>query len=534
MRRPRMPENALRPGVVPAPLDPPPERTHRRRPRGGAPLRPGPQRLLLVCCVIGGGGALGSLLLVSPLPIAGALGLMLVVTAFYEPRVASLVVLTSWLGPFAVALLTRRIAGMALGPGDVFLWVGLAGVVVRYLVRTPVIRFGAGPLFSGVVLAYFAVVLLAATIGVGMGNRLGTASDAILPTSAILSYFLFREAYRGRPRTFAQDVFVLSGVLGLTLIATTALGLAETLGTVVDSVYTRGVEDNTLRIDAPSQRLAIFGILLFAVGAAPHRGWARRYRWVLVAGLVGATAMSLTRSTWVPLILLVIVLPALVAPDRILRRLSTRSAVALLVGVLGIGLASSGAMGEWAQGVASRFTSAAASDVAQDDSYQQRLVENEAAARQIEAHPVLGIGFPRAYGVYVPYNDPLTEVTYFAPRVFIHNSYIGVQMWLGIPGVLTLLAYTAVLVATTWDVMIRRRFDPRAPAAALATIAVIAATSTFQTHLMYAPAHALLAVAMALIDVSYQARSRLTPGEWQLGTARAGREAWRAHTRRGR
>lgn len=466
---------------------------------------------MLLCCLVGAAGAIASIVLLNPLPLAGAAGLMVVLTAFYVPRVASLVVLTSWLGPFAIALFQRRIAGMALGPGDVFLWVGLAGIVVRHLLHAQPLRSGAKPRFGGVIVAYFGVVLFAATIGVATGNRLGTASDAILPTSAVLSYFLFREAYRGRPRTFAQDVFVLSGVLGLALIASVGLGMAETLGTVIDSVYTRGAVDDTLRIDAPSQRLAIFGILLFAVGAGPYRGWAYRYRWVLLAGLVGATAMSLTRSTWVPLILLAIVLPALVAPDRIVRRLVTRVTVSAVVGVLAIGLASSGAMGSWAEGVAGRFTSAAEADVAQDDSFQQRLVENEAAARQIDDHPVLGIGFPRDYGVYVPYNDPLTRVTYFAPRVFIHNSYIGVRMWLGIPGVVCLVALGGVLVATAWDVMIRRRYDPRVPAAALATIAVLAATSTFQTHLMYAPVHALLAAAMALIDVHYQARSRLQP-----------------------
>lgn len=473
-------------------------------------------------------GLLASALMSSLIPFGAAVGLVLLTWAFFVPRVAAIVVVLSWLGPFAVAMLTRRVGGMAIGPGDAFLWVGLAGVCVRALVATPPTRFRVRPKFGWIVVAFFAVVLLAVGIGVRAGNRLGTASDAMLPCSAIFSYFLFREAYRGRPRTLAQDLFVLAGITSLGVVLSAGLGWSERLGTVVSDVYTRGVQDTALRIDSPAQRLALLGVLLFAVHGAPYRGWARRWRWVLALAMAGAIALSMTRSTWLPLILLLIVLPALVAPTGHVRHLVQRCAGATLVGVLALGLASSGLAGPWAQDAAARFASAADSNVTQDDSYQQRLVEDRAAIQQITDHPVSGIGFPRAYGVYVPYNEPTTKLTYYLPRYFIHNSYLGVWMWLGLAGVVTLVAFALLLLYVTWDVVLGpRTHDPRIPAAALGGIAVIAVISSFQTNLMYQPVYTVLAACMALIDLSYQARGRLAPSLWGLGTEPAVRYAWR-------
>lgn len=444
-----------------------------------------------------------SLMSASPAPIVVGVGVVALAASAVWPRVAAIFLMILWAGPFATQAASQRIGGVLIDVADGIVLVALIAHMYRcWRDRRPLVRRPASLLFVGPIAVWLIVVTFGITRGIGMGNALGTGGDALMAMSALSAYLVLRIAYANRMRTFTTDVVTVAGV-GCALLAVFAVtGIAQQLGVVVDTYFTRGAQDDSLRIDAPVQRLAILAVLLIVLGSVPYRNptWQRRV--LLLAPLVIGLGMSLTRSTWLPLIAAAVVIPAFLARGRqIPVALLRRGVVSIVALLLAIGVGSSGVLGPYVEGVATRFVSAADTDVLQDDSYQQRLVENEKAALRIAEEPVWGIGFPRGYGAFIRYWPEGLNIQVFVERDFIHNSYLGVVMFFGMPGLFSgLVLGLAVLTlarATALAVPKRRAV----PLACLGTLAVLAAMSTFQTQLGYEPFYFTLAVVFALADV---------------------------------
>lgn len=447
--------------------------------------------------------ALAALAMGSPIPVAAAVGLVLILSSMRYPRVAAITVMVLWAGPFATQLAGRRVAGIPVDAADVVLVAALVGHVGRCVRdRRPLITGTSSGLFWWPIALYLVIVLVGTVRGVMAGNALGTASDALFALSALSAYLLFRVTYAGRIRTFAWDITIVAAVGCGLLVVGSALGYAPHLGVVVDHYDTRGVQDAQLRVDAPVNRLAIPAILLVALGGVPYKSRGAWQRVLLLVPMIAALGMSMTRSTWLPVIAAVVVLPALTTTwDRAFSALMKRGVVAGLVLVLAVGAAASGAAGSYVQGVAVRLLSAGDSDVLQDDSYQQRLVENRKAYLRIAEEPVLGIGFPRAYGAFVPYFPKELDVPVWLPRYFIHNSYLGVVMWFGIPGLLALGALLVAILGLARRCVMTHPLNRVAPLAVLGTLGILALMSSFQTQLSYEPFYLVMAVILALADV---------------------------------
>lgn len=448
-------------------------------------------------------GALASVATASPIPAAFAAGVIALVLSFRHPRFAALAIIFLWAGPFATQAAGRRIAGVALDAADVLVLAALAGHVFRcWWERRPLTRQGTSLLFVVPLILYLMVLVFGLVRGLMMGNARGTAMDALLSASALSAYLVFRIAYDGRLRTFASDVVGVAVAGSTLLVVAAAAGFAPQLGVVVDNYFTRGVQDGSLRVDAPVQRIAILALLLVAVGAAPYKNPGVLRRLILALPLVAALAVSQTRSTWLPVIVAVVVIPALALRGRhIPMSLLRRGVVTLFALVIALGLGSSGVMGSYVEGISTRFLSAADSEVLQDDSYQQRLVENEKALLRISEEPVWGIGFPRPYGAFIRYWPEHLDIQVHVARDFIHNSYLGMAMFFGIPGVLALAVLVAgVLVLVRRTAMAAPRWRP-VPLACLGALGVLALTSTFQTQLGYEPFYLTMALVLAMADI---------------------------------
>lgn len=447
-------------------------------------------------------GALASVAMGSILPVAAAVGLVVVAVSAASPRFAAIICLFLWGGPFATQAAGRRVGGASVDIADLLVVVALAGYAYRcWQQRRPLMSRLHG-LFIAPIALYLLVVLMGLVRGLAAGNARGTALDAFLAMSALSIYVLLRVAYAHRLRTFVTDVVVVAAVGSALLIVAAVFGFAPQLGVVVDSFYTRGAQDTSLRIDAPVQRLAIIAIFLVTVGTVPYKNPSRWHRALLLAPLIAGLGVSLTRSTWLPVLAVAIALPALVHSGiKMPLTLARRGVVSVLVLAVTLAVASTGVLGGYVRSAAIRFLSAGDQDVLLDDSFQQRLVENGKAALRISQEPLWGIGFPRSYGAFIPYWPEGLNVQVFVPRDFIHNSYLGLAMFFGLPGVFALLvlvgAFLVVLRGTATAAPSQRPI----PLASLGAAVVFAVTSSFQTQLGYEPFYVVLATIFALIDV---------------------------------
>lgn len=448
-------------------------------------------------------GALISLASSSVLPIGAVLGAIVLVYSAVHPRFAAVLVMLLWAGPFATQAAGRRVAGLTIDAADVVVVAAVIGYVYRcWRDRRPLVGSGGGWTFVLPLAVFLGVLVFGVVRGYTLGNARGTAADALLAASALSAYVLLRIAYQGRLRTFVSDVVLVCAIGCTVLVAAALMGEATRLGVVVDAYDTRGVQDSTLRIDAPVQRLSILGILLLATGAAPYKTTALWPRLIWAIPLVAGLAVSQTRSTWLPVIVAVVVVPALALRARaIFGALLRRGVISGAVLILTLGLGSAGVLGSYGESVAARFLSAGDRDVLQDDSYQQRLVENEKAYMRIAEEPVWGIGFPRDYGAYIPYWPENLGIQVFVARDFIHNSYLGIAMFFGMPGLLSLATLVACVLVLARRTSTASPGVRAVPLACLGALGVLALTSTFQTQLRYEPFYLTMAVILAMADL---------------------------------
>ena len=224
-------------------------------------------------------------------------------------------------------------------------------------------------------------------------------------------------------------------------------------------------------------------------------------RWVLVAAMLAVEAYSMTRTTWAPLLAVWLALPVMARGRAGLRSAFLRGTAVMVVLVVGLGVAATGSLGTTAQAMAVRAISVTDDDVTQDESLQDRLVEDEMALGHIRNNPLGGIGFPRPYGAFQYEYDVDQDLTRYIDKLFIHQTYLGLWMWFGILGVLSVLVLAAYIGRAYWLIWNMRYRDASAPVAALGGVIVLAVSSMFQTNLLYRPAYFALAIGLACIDL---------------------------------
>ncbi|WP_168582227.1 O-antigen ligase family protein [Gephyromycinifex aptenodytis] len=447
------------------------------------------------------GSALVSVVTDSLLPLILIAAPVAAVVLLVHPRWVVVLLVVVWAGPLDLRLLARSVGGLRVTAGLVLLALGLAWVVMSRLQgRGP--RQAAQPAWFVLPLVLFGFALVLALVRAALaGDPLGSTVNTGLACVAGLSYFIARDAYARDPDALARDLVVTSGLCSFLVVLGVATGLDGLYGPEIGYVITGGNVSQTVRIDPPLLRLLSITLLMIGPGRVLARGRWSWLRWPLIVAMVLTEVLSLTRSTWLPLIIATILIPVMATRRSRWSLLARNVAVAVLILMLALSLALSGLAGEQGRLAAERLMSVADTEVVVDDSYQDRARENVQALARIREHPIAGIGLPRPYGAYVSMPDPIADSgQLYDQRRFIHQSYLGLWMWMGLPGVVALLVLLATIARTTAVVFSERTRARAAPVAALAGLFALAVSSTFQTNLIYPPAHLALGLGLAYVE----------------------------------
>lgn len=168
-------------------------------------------------------------------------------------------------------------------------------------------------------------------------------------------------------------------------------------------------------------------IARMAAGPAAH-GWRRAARWAALGAINLAILVSLTRSVWVALALVITLLVAVRAP----RWLLAFPAAAVLVLVLA------------PVPLLHRIGSVA--DLSDTSNYD-RLCMVQAGLRMVAERPLLGLGPEVVQLRYPIYRSP-TAPRFWVPH--LHNNLIQLAAERGLPALAAYLALTALALAAAW------------------------------------------------------------------------------------
>jgi hypothetical protein len=340
-------------------------------------------------------------------------------------------------------------------------------LVASALLRKPAWDFPfRGPLLL-LVLAFFVGALTAIFAG--------AAPTAILAPLKTSFFYLFALALAAffpaeRDKQFLADCTIrIAFAASAVVLASTALGLNLFIGRT-DEVSTLGLITETTRLRPAVLSLVVVATLLIVarMTTAPATPWMLTQLAVFGALVV----LSYTRSILVPLAVAALTLGVIHAGPRIPRRLIRNvlvitSVVAALSAAAGVG-----ALGQTGTVALQRIQSVANPDLLNDGTYLDRESENASAVAALRKNPVFGVGLEQPYGAErVMYlENPPRLVKY--QRVFIHNSFYGYWLALGLMGLVALGWLAARTVAVV------RRARASMPASA-ASICLAGGLSTF-------------------------------------------------------
>jgi O-antigen ligase len=181
---------------------------------------------------------------------------------------------------------------------------------------------------------------------------------------------------------------------------------------------------------------------------------------------------------------------------------------------------SNGTFGDTGRALALRVASIGNSDVLEESSLEDRTEEWEDAARALRRSPIVGVGIGAPYGAVRSVYDLDLNRRVYAQRLYIHNSWLGAWLRLGLLGVAGFL----LLLRTVWREGARARREQPTEAASLVLVGVLAVygfalQALFQTTLTDRATIVALACATAFVEL----RPARTAVDQALVTTRSSR-----------
>ncbi len=467
-----------------------------RRPEGKATVG-------IVGVAIAGYGITGSMLF--PLVVVVAAAIWTWRTA--DPRWSAVALLFTGVGVFP-----EKVDVVKLGP--VTPTVLEVALLLALLLTLRGRRVGHAPrsVFAGPI----AAILVAATIGavaaLALGGQFALMIDNYRALLTVAAFVPVYYAFARRPHQLIAVLLYLAGVCSAVVLVAAAAGWSRLLVDERSSVITGSATSTVARLSGPT--LNLWGPLLVLLLSALMP---RKPRWVWLGLLligIAHEAASFNRSTWAPLVLLVVAVAAVThGPKGLVRR----AAVLVVVGAIGFSLALTGLAGGQAKQIALRASSVVTGQAYGEDSLPDRLRENAAAYGTLEKQPWLGVGVGQYYGGELITYDDAHSRTVVDPRPYIHNQYLRIWLYMGIFGLLA-YAFAGVrilsVVLTSW-----RRRSPGAPMVVVIGmgLACLAAQASLQTMLVDRPSIIITVTLMAAAS----AFATWTP--WPVFTAPAPR-----------
>jgi O-antigen ligase len=339
-------------------------------------------------------------------------------------------------------------------------------------------------------------ILVAATIGAITAMALGGEFDLMIDNYRALlmvgAFFPVYFAFARRPHQLIAVLLYLAGVCSAVVLVAAAAGWSRLLVDERSSIITGSSTSDVARLSGPTLNLWAPLLVLLLSALMP-----RKPRWVWLGLLligIAHEAASFNRSTWAPLVLLIVAVAAVThGPKGLVRR----AALLIVVGAIGFSLALTGLAGGQAKQIALRASSVVTGQAYGEDSLPDRLRENAAAYATLEQQPWLGVGVGQYYGGELITYDNEHSRTVVEPRPYIHNQYLRIWLYMGVFGLLA-YAFAGVrvlsVVLTSW-----RRRTPGAPMVVVIGmgIACLAAQASLQTMLVDRPSIIIIVTLMA-------------------------------------
>jgi hypothetical protein len=436
------------------------------------------------------GAAAGGSAVVVPLALAVVAGLV----AVGWPRAAVIGVLA------AAYLLPNRVLPFSFAGVRSDLVEVAAFALVALAVLPGTARWARARPLGGPALALLGALVFGATVA---GFR-GAERSTVLGPFKTLALFLLAVPFAaliGDPagrETLERWIHRLSCVGAVLTLVVAATG-GTLRGEGVDDVVTLGVTSSAQRL-----RPSILSLLFLATVLVVHELALRGVtagRLARLALYVAVQLVSFNRSSWVPLVIAIVVYavfrPGARQPGRGLGVTLGVAAVALVT----LAAASSGVLGPTASAVSLRVRSVTNPEVFAERSYRLRAQETDKAWAAIREQAVTGVGLGQAYGnrQRVDTDAPGGRAT--EESLLLHNSLLKIWLWLGLAGVFAFawlarrvaqLAGTARRHVLVWE-------GSRAGAAPAACLGFLI-RSVFQTSLT--SRSTILAVVCALVLVA--------------------------------
>ena len=447
---------------------------------------------------IGVGGALVMLLAHavtgSAIPLI-LLGLVLSFGAVRDLRWPAVGTLIIGLGAPSPRITLLPLGVVTVSIQDFLILTGIAGVAWRWWYRRQ--RSEGARVFGPPLLAFIVAIVCGGIVGLVRGaDHTNLAEPVRVMLLMPAAYLLFLRAFAGRAAQMLLVLLSCAFVSSSLALLAVPLGWTALQSNVRDYVVTGSTEASVSRLSDPV--LASWSVLLVVLAAGIAWGTKRSF-WLLVAlPGVALVALSFNRSTWAPILVIVILAAGLRGG---MRGIVQRAVLVAVVGSIGMSIALSGTLGPSAQQLGTRAVSAVTGEATKESSLTDRLVEDKAAVATLENDPYLGTGVGMEYGRYDVVYDPSHDVAVAVARPFIHNQYFRLWLLLGIPG-LTAMMWLLVRLGSAVVQLTRTVGTGRAavPIAAALGLLCIGLQGIFQTNLIDRPTMLLSGSTLALIE----------------------------------
>ncbi|WP_433800253.1 O-antigen ligase family protein [Actinomycetospora sp. CA-084318] len=339
------------------------------------------------------------------------------------------------------------------------------------------------PLFTWPIIAILSAATIGAVAALALGGSFSLMIDNYRALLMVAAFFPVYYAFARRPHQLISVMLSIAGVCSSIVLVAAVMGWSRLLVDERSSVITGSDTSSVARLSGPTLDMWAPLLILLLSALMPRRP---RWLWIGLV-LIGVLheAASFNRSTWAPLILLIVAVAAVThGPKGLVRR----AAVLVVVGAIGLSVALTGLAGGQAKAIALRATSVVTGQAYGEDSLPDRLRENAAAYATLERQPFVGVGVGQYYGGELPqYNNDLSR-PYVDPRPYIHNQYLRIWLYMGVFGLFA-YAFAGTRILSTVLLSWRRR-SPGAPMVVVVGmgLACLAAQSSLQTMLVDRPA----------------------------------------------
>ena len=373
--------------------------------------------------------------------------------AWRYSEMAALLMVALQFGVLSAFTLKIPLAGGALLPEDIGIPLLL---VILALKNSHDLRQRFSPLVPYVKTLGLLIICATVSAVISLGYGVAPIKDILNEARPYLSWLLFpllclavdsdNKKQRFKMGIFFLAIIVAMGVIFQSLTGDTILGK----GQAVRDVYTLGDSDEGVKRSDTSGNFLMVGVLVYIFYSFSQRH-IRRPILLVVAGiiLVAGIGVGFGRGLWLSTIFAIPVL-FFYSKASVYFRFSVGILIIFIILAIGVSIFKP----DYAASIENRFLSIV-EEVESGSSFGRRTLENQYALQRIEASPLIGVGI----GGQVKPRDSESRGWEGESR-YIHNTYVGIAVKLGLPGLFIALILVWIILHRTFSATTRFSNDP--------------------------------------------------------------------------